>query len=95
MNMYQCHQRYVYKIRFDGQMLVDMMCFLDNGRATDPSDYICWDALQSAGKNLAAVGVNTASKKIHSVGQDDEVYYAGTIVLPPKGQVVVCVSDKK
>ena len=68
---------------------------MDDGRGAGPSNIICWEVLQCAGKVLSSMGVNVASRKRRNVGQDDEAAWAGTIVLTSEGKVVVCVSDIK
>ena len=55
--MCQCYKSCVYKIRLNGQTLVDVMWFLDNRRVTGPRDYICWYNLHVMGRQYKLLTV--------------------------------------
>ena len=53
---------WVYKVRQDGVIAADAHCYVDDVRATGPSEKDCWRASQRISSVLASLGIQDASR---------------------------------
>ena len=60
----------VYKKRRDEKIAGYIIWFVDDGRDARPTEQVCWEILQQAGKVMSYLGVQVMSREIRRWGWD-------------------------
>ena len=85
---------WVMKIRYDGHLACEVYVYVDDGRATGHSRWICWKAISRFSSVCADKGVQDATRK-RTCPRLDPDQWAGTMLHADGGELVGLVSDKK
>jgi hypothetical protein len=90
---YRANLPWVMKIRWDGQLAVEVFVYVDNG-PTGPTEFLTWQAGQAYGAGCTRRGVQDASHKRTSPSQTPGPW-AGTVTHTDRGRVYGMVSQEK
>jgi hypothetical protein len=61
--VYDLSRPWVYKARVDGVIAADALCYVDDVRATGPTEKESWGASQKVSSGLASLGLQDAARK--------------------------------
>jgi len=91
---YRADLPWVMKIRWDGELAAEVFVYVDNGRATGPTELLAWQAGRAYGAGCTRRGVQDASRKRTSPSQTPGPW-AGTVTHTDGGKVCGMVSKEK
>ena len=91
---YRANLPWVMKIRWDGQLAVEVFVYIDNGMATGPTEFLAWQAGRAYGSGCTRRGMQDASHKQTSPSQTSGPW-AGTVTHTEGGKVCGMVSQEK
>ncbi len=94
MKDYNAARPMVSKIRKDGTLAADVVCYVDDVRPVAPTEEECWEASQVVSKTLARLGLQDASRKRNAPSQSPGPW-GGVVVTTDNDKVYVSVSQKK
>ena len=66
---YRADLPWVMKIRWDGQLAAEVFVYVDDGRATGPTEFLAWQAGQAYSTGCTRRGMQDASRKRTSPSQ--------------------------
>lgn len=85
---------WVYKVRKDGVIAADAHCYVDDVRATGPSEKDCWRASQRVSSVLASLGIQDATRK-RRTGDLEAGAWKGAVVHTSNDKVTVLATQEK
>jgi hypothetical protein len=91
---YRADLPWVMKIRWDGELAAEVFVYVDDGRATGPTELLAWQAGRAYGAGCTRRGVQDASRKRTSPSQTPGPW-AGTVTHTDGGKVCGMVSKEK
>lgn len=90
---YEPHMPWIYKIRFDGDMVVEIVIFVDDARISAPNESLAWLAGSKVAKVASNWGLQIALRKVRPPSARSGSW-ARVRVMTTSEQVYVCVSDE-
>jgi hypothetical protein len=91
---YNPSRPWVYKVRQDGVIAADAHCYVDDVRATGPSEKECWQASQRVSTVLASLGIQDATRK-RRPGDLEAGAWKGAVVHTNDDKVTVLTTQEK
>jgi hypothetical protein len=82
------------KIRWDGKLAAEVFVYVDDGRATGPTELLAWQAGRAYGAGCTRRGVQNALRKRTSPSQTPGPW-AGTVTHTDGGKVCGMVLQEK
>ena len=91
---YNPSKPWVYKARVDGTMASDFRGYVDDLRATGPTEEDCWQVTRVIGSKSTYSGIQDASRKRRKVSQTPGAW-AGAVVRTDDERVAVTISQER
>ena len=91
---YRADLPWVFKLRWDGKLGVEVFVYVDDGRAVGPTEFLTWMAARWYGSGCTRRGVQDASRKRTSPSLTPGPW-AGTVTHTEDGRVCGMVSQEK
>ena len=91
---YRADLPWVFKLRWDGKLGVEVFVYVDDGRAIGPTEFLTWQAARWYGAGCSRRGVQDASRKRTSPSLTPGPW-AGTVTHTEDGRICGMVSQEK
>ena len=91
---YRADLPWVFKLRWDGKLGVEVFVYVDDGRAIGPTEFLTWQAARWYGSGCTRRGVQDASRKRTSPSLTPGPW-AGTVTHTEDGRICGMVSQEK
>jgi hypothetical protein len=91
---YRANLPWVMKVRWDGELAVEVFIYVDDGQPTGPTEYLAWQAGRAYRAGCTRRGVQDASRKWTLPSQTPGPW-TGTVTHTDGGRIRGTVSQEK